>query len=152
MTIHIVVPGKPKPGTGFRFTKNGHTYTGTKTSEWQAVVRLMALQECRAPLEGPLAVSITYWRPVPASWPKRPTKANRWPWAWWKKPDLDNLTKPSLDPFSGVAWHDDAQIVDLHLCKLHGDRNEMVVTISEAQEHYHGAATGSGAPRAVGDE
>lgn len=33
------------------------------------------------------------------------------------KPDLDNLTKALLDALNNIAWHDDAQIVDLQVCK-----------------------------------
>ncbi|MBQ2175307.1 MAG: RusA family crossover junction endodeoxyribonuclease, partial [Alphaproteobacteria bacterium] len=33
------------------------------------------------------------------------------------KPDLDNLTKALLDALNDIAWHDDAQIVDLQIRK-----------------------------------
>lgn len=33
------------------------------------------------------------------------------------KPDLDNLVKGTMDALNEIAWHDDAQIVDLHVTK-----------------------------------
>ena len=33
------------------------------------------------------------------------------------KPDCDNLVKAILDALNGVAWYDDAQIVDLQVKK-----------------------------------
>ena len=102
----------------------------------KSIVRLVALQECRTPLEGPLAVSITYRKPRPAGHPKCPTKGQPWPWAAHRRPDLDNLTKPTVDALTGVVWGDDAQIVDLHLRKEFGDRDEVIVTVTEAVEFY----------------
>ena len=66
----------------------------------------------------PLSIDLIFGMPIPASESKKrkadmiaglllPTK----------KPDLDNLTKSVLDALNGVAWHDDAQIVTLHVTK-----------------------------------
>ncbi len=48
------------------------------------------------PLEGNLSVTMRIYRPR-------------------KIGDIDNLTKCAFDSLKGLAWHDDKQIVELHL-------------------------------------
>lgn len=149
----IVVPGVALterkrqrfiPGTG---------NVGPRTDEpdrrdFKARVAYCARQSCPAPMQGPLAVSLTVRKPKPPSWPKKPTGTNPWPWAWWKKPDADNYVKCIADALKGIAWHDDAQIVDLHVSKQFGDRDEVVITVTPAREHYV-AGNGSNGPNAT---
>lgn len=132
--ISIRIPGRPKPGTGFRFTRGGHTYTAKKTSDWQAMVRIMALDACRQPLDGPLAVHLVFVRRRPSSWPKRPTQRNPWPWAAWTRPDCDNLTKPVMDALAGVIWHDDGQVVRLQIDKRLGEQDEVLLHVKQLTE------------------
>ena len=60
-------------------------------------------------LDGPLAVTVWAYLPIPKGMPKRD----------WgialpiRKPDIDNFCK-SIDAFNGVIWTDDARIVDLN--------------------------------------
>jgi Holliday junction resolvase RusA-like endonuclease len=45
--------------------------------------------------------------------------------------DLDNVGKCVCDSGNGLVWHDDNQIYDLRLLKIHGDANprtEVTVT------------------------
>ena len=55
----------------------------------------------------PLRMSVESFRPLPESRPKRIT---------WEpdvcKPDADNILKLCADALNGVAYHDDAQIVE----------------------------------------
>jgi len=132
---HFTIPGKPATGS-FRFTMLGRRYTPANVSDWRAFVRLVATEHCREPMEGPVALEIVVRRPAPASNPKRPTKRNPWPWAWWKKPDCDNLSKPIKDALKAVAFRDDAQVVDLHVRKEYHQREEVAVAVVQVQEHY----------------
>jgi Holliday junction resolvase RusA-like endonuclease len=131
MTYHFTVPGKPATGS-FRFTKTGHRYTPANVAEWKALVRLVALDNCPTPLFGPIAIQITVRVVRPDSWPKRPTKGNPWPWTPWRRPDVDNCAYGVKNALKGVAYVDDAQIVDEHLCKVFGEREEVEVHITEA--------------------
>jgi crossover junction endodeoxyribonuclease RusA len=56
-------------------------------------------------LEG-VRVTMAFYLPRPQSLPKRVS-------AHVKAPDLDKLTRAVFDALTGVAFHDDAQVVDL---------------------------------------
>lgn len=73
-----------------------------------------------APHEGPVGLLIWAYFPIPKSKPK-----------WWRylaeeerlyvttRPDGDNLAKICQDALDGIAWKDDAQIVDLNVIKMY---------------------------------
>jgi Holliday junction resolvase RusA-like endonuclease len=55
----------------------------------------------------------------------RPTKGGR------GNPDLDNIAKAICDALNGIAYHDDAQVVDLKVVKYYSDTPCVTVTIEE---------------------
>lgn len=136
----IVVSGEPRPEAKrqrFFKRKDGGTATGARTdlpdrADWKAYVRHEARLVCAAPLEGPLAVTLTFRLVRPRSWSKRPTKAYPWPDHPYKKPDVNNLVKPTEDALTGIAWMDDAQIVEQHIYKEWAERYEVVVEVRKA--------------------
>lgn len=142
--VTFTVPGLLATG-GIKYTKQGFSYTPKNVAEWRGVVRVFAKEACREPLAGPIAVTITVHLLKPESWPKKNTPKFPWQWAPYKKPDLDNVSKPILDACNGVAWLDDAQIVDLRLVKSWWHRPEVMVEIVQVQEHYR-SGNGSAAP------
>lgn len=49
--------------------------------------------------------------------------------------DLDNRIKQSLDALKGLAYHDDAQIVEIHARRFDDKANpRLIVTITPAEE------------------
>lgn len=48
-----------------------------------------------------------------------------------KKPDFDNIGKVVCDSLNGIAYHDDAQIVDAMVRKFYSETPRVVVTIQE---------------------
>jgi Holliday junction resolvase RusA-like endonuclease len=48
-----------------------------------------------------------------------------------KKPDTDNIAKIICDSLNGIAYHDDAQVVDLKVVKYYSDTPCVTVTIEE---------------------
>lgn len=50
-----------------------------------------------------------------------------------KKPDFDNIGKVICDSLNGIAYRDDAQIVDAQVRKFFGEDPRVVVTIREAE-------------------
>jgi crossover junction endodeoxyribonuclease RusA len=67
-------------------------------------VQLEARQQEAAPLQGPVSVSVTAYRPQ-------------------KRGDLDNTLKAAFDALNGVAWDDDSQVVELHALRLDDKHN-----------------------------
>lgn len=120
MEIMFSVPGEPTGKGRPRMTKQGHTYTPQKTVEYENLVRQEYLRRyCDTKFEAgiPLDARIVAYYAIPKSASKkkrammlsgqiRPMK----------KPDGDNVVKSILDALNGVAYHDDAQVVD-HMCR-----------------------------------
>ena len=118
--ISITVPGDPVPKGRPRVTTRGgfaRTYTPKKTRDYEARIRAAAVEAMagRPPTLAPVEVEIGAYFGVPKSWPD------------WKKrlfgfgesighamrPDLDNVIKAALDALNGVAFADDAQVMDI---------------------------------------
>ena len=112
-----VAKGRP------RFTRNGHTYTPTKTKVAMLHTRLLAARH--APLEAPggaVNVAIEFVMPKPKSYPRCLYGAPHV-----KKPDVDNLGKLILDSLGkGLFWVDDSQVDELDLAKRYQREGETV--------------------------
>lgn len=100
--VEFRVDGQPIPKQSFRALKRGGGYRSPRASAWQAKIALAARESMfgREPLNGALAVDITFWR------------CDR------TRVDLDNLTKGCMDGCNGIVWNDDQQVVELHLRKF----------------------------------
>lgn len=72
--------------------------------EYAKRVQLEAQQQNAVPLDGPVFVSVTAYRPQ-------------------KRGDLDNTLKAAFDALNGVAWQDDSQVVELHALRLDDKHN-----------------------------
>jgi Holliday junction resolvase RusA-like endonuclease len=122
LTFHVDI--NPVPKGRPRFSKVGgfmRSYTPKKTSDYETEVRTQAQTVMtREPLETPVAVYLYFRLPIPRSHSKKRQEAclngSERPI---KKPDIDNLAKSVLDGLNGVIWHDDSQIVSLHLTKVY---------------------------------
>lgn len=138
MTITFTVPGAPTGKQRPRVTMQGgyaKAYTPDKTVNYENLVKLMYGQEAKGRVfdrEKSLRVLIVALYDIPQSTSKkraelmrigeiRPTK----------KPDLDNVAKIICDALNGVAYHDDAQVVDLKVVKYYSDTPGVTVTIEE---------------------
>lgn len=145
MTITFTVPGSPQGKMRPRVVKRGNfvqTYTPDKTVNYENLVKLMYGQEAKGRVfdrEKSLLVLIVALYDIPQSTSKkraelmrigeiRPTK----------KPDLDNIAKIICDALNGVAYHDDAQVVDLKVVKYYSDTPCVTVTIEEVSDEKQG--------------
>ena len=136
--MKFTIPGEPQGKARPRVVRNGdftRAYTPEKTASYENLVRLEYQSQCGNRFydkEIPLAVTITAHFAPPASASKRKLAAMLdkllFPM---KKPDLDNVAKIVCDALNGIAYHDDAQIVALHVRKLYAVMPEVDVEISE---------------------
>lgn len=136
--MKFTIPGEPQGKARPRVVRNGNftrAYTPEKTASYENLVRLEYQRQCGSRFydkEIPLAVTITAHFAPPASASKRKLAAMLdkllFPM---KKPDLDNVAKIVCDALNGIAYHDDAQIVALHVRKLYAVMPKVDVEISE---------------------
>lgn len=121
-------------------------YESGDRRDWKADVRRAAAEALSGPpMEGPVHLTLIFFK-TPSNdserrWvrlgpdpEKKPTKANRWPWAWFTKPDENNLSKPIEDACSSVVWEDDAQIIGTEKWKVIGDRYMTLVRVREVAQ------------------
>lgn len=95
-----------------------------KTKPWRQDVAFFARQAMAGapPLDGPLVAVLTFHLPRPKSHYLgndlarmiRPTA----PRLVGKKPDADKLYRAAGDAMTGIVYHDDAQLADVHVIKL----------------------------------
>ena len=109
-------------------------HSPAEVRKWQVAAKFAASHQMngQAPFVGMLEVVIRIYLPPPKSMPKknlvlalsgalRPIT----------RPDLDNYSKAIMDSLTGVAWLDDAQVVDLHLSKLYSEKPRVEIEVRE---------------------
>ena len=107
----VVRGGKYGPGGGHAHAVVTHA-NPQGLGAWRQSVAAAAMALNAAPLQGPVLVHATFWLPRPKSRAKR----HLWPDT---RPDLDKLARAVLDALTGIAWANDAAIVDLHAQKAY---------------------------------
>ena len=133
--IHGDPQGKGRP----RFsTVCGHVHTRTpdETVLYENLVKTEYRQQVgvKFPDDAMLDVRIFAYYPIPKSVSKRKRQAmlekRIRPI---KKPDWDNVGKVMCDSLNGIAYRDDAQVVDSMVRKFYGETPKVVVTIEEIE-------------------
>lgn len=128
--------GKERPRV---IQRNGHSiaYTPLKTRQLEATIRDFALAEMLKQRFGkieaptPVKAAIVAVFPVPDSYSKkRKADCLSGREAPTKKPDTDNTAKLVLDSLNGLAYDDDAQIVELSVTKVYGERAKVNLMLS----------------------
>ena len=138
MIFDFFIPGKPC-GKGRPKFGNGMIYTPEKTVNYENLVRVCFMQAYPGaePIKAkvPVVALMTAFYPIPASTSKkqrdRMTAGLVVPVV---KPDADNAAKIVLDSLNGIAYHDDAQIVGLHVLKRYAEEPGVKVRIIEYEE------------------
>ena len=143
MQYTITIPGKPRGKGRPRFSRaTGRTYTDDATAVYENLVKTIWMSVVGDRLNGELAVNIAAHYAIPTSKPKKMQAAMRdgsvRPTT---KPDIDNVIKAVLDGLNGVAYADDAQVVELSASKCYSDDPRVVVIVKHsrsAQERFCG--------------
>lgn len=85
-----------------------------------------------APLQGAVVLTVRALLPIPSSWSRaRREAAARGLIAPTAKPDTDNYAKAIADALNGVAYRDDAQVVDLIARKRYALEPAIEVVVEE---------------------
>ena len=88
----------------------------------------MQLNGHEKPFEGALRATIRVFYQYPSSWSCKRKLSTLWKVS---RPDADNLAKIVLDALNGIAFADDAQVVELIVQKQFGQLSETIVEIQE---------------------
>jgi len=126
MHISFRIPGKLRGKGRPRFVrKSGHVYTDAKTVAHEGIVRSYAYEAMagRAPLEGPVRLSIAMRINHTASWSKSRKAAAVYVTG---KPDADNVCKLIGDGANGILWKDDSQISQIDFDRRYQNGPEYV--------------------------
>lgn len=129
MTHSVVILGTPPAKGRPRFSRKGFAYTPAKTRQAENYIKLAFKDKYpdHTPLEGPVEVDVIATFAVPKSASKEKARQMRGQIIMpTKRPDVDNLAKMA-DALNGIAWRDDAQIVDLHVLKIYGTRPSLEI-------------------------
>lgn len=156
MTISVFIPGDPKGQPrpkAFAFRGHARVYDPGTAEGWKAAIAL-ALRPWvgRTMLAGPVWVSLDFrFRRAASDYRKTGelTKGARRHHV--GKPDVDNCAKAVLDACTTLGlWHDDGQVVALHVTKRYAAREEragLQLVVQEVQaDARDGRACGAGRP------
>ena len=119
MTIAFFVPSTPRPGGSKRYVGHGRIIEDCKKNkDWRACVALSAFEHFPSPLLGALSVAITFYMPRPKGhFRKDGSLKPKAPMYHTTKPDTTKLVRSTEDALTGIAWHDDAQVVEQRASK-----------------------------------
>jgi Holliday junction resolvase RusA-like endonuclease len=110
--FEFVIPGKPYPLKRPRRASFGGMFDPKENTEAKALVAQIARLAIRRPIEGPVVLCATFLFERPKSHYGKSLKASA-PIFHTQRPDVDNLIKTVLDGLNGIAWKDDAQVVEV---------------------------------------
>ena len=132
--MRIEILGKPYGKGRPRFTKNGHTYTPTETTNYENLVKYSYIQQCYGEsIDGAIMAQITAVYPIPKSASKKKrAEMVRGVIKPTVKPDCDNVAKTVLDALNGMAYTDDSQVVALIVRKVYGENPRVIVELNKA--------------------
>lgn len=137
-SIQFTVPGRPQGKARPRFA-DGHAYTPYETRAYERLIASVANYAVRHASDysqaGPKAVYITAFFPIPRSL-SAAEKAARRGQSHMHRPDADNIAKAILDGINGIAFADDAQVVELRVAKRYAMTPDAVgvsVHVSDAE-------------------
>lgn len=100
--IVLILPFPPALNHYYRSL--GRVLLSREAREYKRTAGYHALVAGARPLTGPLAVEITLYRPA-------------------KRGDIDGYFKAAFDSLNGIAWEDDAQVVELHAYRKDDKQN-----------------------------
>jgi Holliday junction resolvase RusA-like endonuclease len=134
--VIFTIPGNPVgKGRPRATTINGmaRMYTPKKTASYETLVVMAYTQAGGVKLEGSLHMHIKATFEMPLSWSMKKRKLMDGAFCE-KKIDADNIAKVVCDGLNGVAYHDDRQVVDLHVVKRWGQDGAVEVSIESASQ------------------
>ncbi len=126
--IKYVIPGNPIPWKRAGHA-NGTFYDQQKHQKLGTGLYISNQHGDRSPFEGPLELTIVFYFPMPKSWRFKAEEMEGTPH--FIKPDSDNLQKYVLDTISGLTYHDDCIVSEIHSYKAYSTNPRTEFTLSQ---------------------
>lgn len=138
--ITFFVPGVPVPKGSAKAYVNKHTGRAQvmqdnreKQKPWASAITLTAMERGVKGTLSPVGVYLSFYMPRLKSHfgtgkNSHVVKPNA-PYLHVSKPDLDKLVRCVLDALTGVAWHDDSQVFEVHAKKIYRDQPGVLITL-----------------------
>ncbi len=135
MIVTFLIEGEPTGKGRHRTTKKGNIHTPVKTTLYENWVKSVYINRVGEKLlNGPIKATIEAYYGIPKSKSKKAKELMMLhvtrPM---KKPDVDNIAKVILDSLNGIAYRDDAQIVELQVNKYYAELGFVKVTLEELE-------------------
>lgn len=142
-TINFVVHGKPSPSgskKAFQHSKTGRIVvidTAKGKDKWQNASKRAAMEAVKQArweiTSGPVALHVSFVFARPKSHYRTGRNSNilkdTAPAYHIQKPDRTKLLRCIEDPFTGVLWTDDSQVIDGNVTKQWGEVDSAHVTV-----------------------
>ena len=135
--VTFKVDGTPVPKGRARYARRGNfisTYTPEKTRTYETLIKDAAIEAMGSsePLETPVSLYLYIRVPIPKSCTKKRLEAisdgSEKPT---KKPDASNILKSVEDGMNGVVYHDDSQIINIHVTKVYSSLPGVDICVKE---------------------
>jgi len=135
--VTFKVDATPVPKGRARYVRRGNhisTYTPEKTRTYETLIKDSAIEAMGSsePLETPVSLYLYIRVPIPASATKKRLQAiadgSEKPI---KKPDASNILKSVEDGMNGVVYHDDSQIINIHVTKVYSSLPGVDICVKE---------------------
>lgn len=162
--LRFFVPGIPKTAgskRAFINPKTGRpiiTDDNRKGKDWRASVQHFAREgmQGRDPMTGALEVHFEFVMPRPKGHYGKGRHAGRLldsaPRHPETRPDVLKMSRAVEDALTGIAWRDDAQIVEERLVKIYGEQPGVLVVIREMPVSRPGIEIGTGSVACTADQ
>lgn len=137
-TIEFTVLGEPVGKQRPRVV--GHAYTPDKTRAYEATIRYAYKATARQmelvpyPEHVPLILTVRAYYSIAKSVSKKRRADEVWRRRCFNKPDLDNVLKIVADALNKIAYHDDAQIIEMRATKEFDEHPRITIEIRPAEE------------------
>lgn len=134
--IEIIIPGLTpvawsRAGILVRQGKP-RLFTRPSTRSYKDTLALFAASAMGSspPLQGPLSMICRFSLPIPESWTRlKRNEAESGDLLPTGRPDIDNYVKAVADALNGIAWTDDAQVVEMRASKRYAPEPGVYVRI-----------------------
>lgn len=140
--ITLMVPGKPqgkaRARTGYN-PKAGRvtSYTPQNTVLYENLIKTCYMQTTDSIFSDGEAISVhinAFFEPTKSTTKKKRELMLEGEYLPTKKPDIDNISKAVLDALNGLAYKDDAQVVQLSVSKQYSDKAYVEVHIKKLEK------------------